>query len=186
MRLGGPQSRCGRNGEVKITDPTGTRIPNPRPEREREESWGVVVRDTTVWRGVQFVAIAIRTALTQQKTLLTATRCFGDWVLSQLSGETYSDGPDRKSCSLCLCPSCIHSTSLGIRNDASCPGFMHTTFHDALHSFRQLHFCAAISAIIRFPATLHLVASLRKEQPYITKRKCVAACAPLLLLTPFK
>jgi hypothetical protein len=22
------------------------------PEREREESWGVVVRDTTVWRGV--------------------------------------------------------------------------------------------------------------------------------------
>jgi hypothetical protein len=27
-RLGGPQSRSERNGEVKILDPTGTRTPN--------------------------------------------------------------------------------------------------------------------------------------------------------------
>jgi hypothetical protein len=29
-RLGGPQSRSGRHGEVKILDPTGTRIPAPQ------------------------------------------------------------------------------------------------------------------------------------------------------------
>jgi hypothetical protein len=29
-RLGGPQSRFGRYGEVKIVDPTGTRTPTPR------------------------------------------------------------------------------------------------------------------------------------------------------------
>jgi hypothetical protein len=29
-RLGGPQSWCGRFGEEKILDPTGTRTPTPR------------------------------------------------------------------------------------------------------------------------------------------------------------
>jgi hypothetical protein len=28
-RLGGPQSRCGRHGEVKILAPIGTRTPTP-------------------------------------------------------------------------------------------------------------------------------------------------------------
>jgi hypothetical protein len=32
-RLGGPQSRSGQRGEVKILDPTGTRIPTPRSSR---------------------------------------------------------------------------------------------------------------------------------------------------------
>jgi hypothetical protein len=34
-RLGGPQSRSGRYGEVKILDPTGTRTPTCRPARSQ-------------------------------------------------------------------------------------------------------------------------------------------------------
>jgi hypothetical protein len=34
-RLGGPQSRSGRFGEVKIIDPTGTRTPTPQSSNSR-------------------------------------------------------------------------------------------------------------------------------------------------------
>jgi hypothetical protein len=44
-RLGGPQSRSGRYGEVKIFDPTGTRTPAPLvvpPVASRYTDWAVL------------------------------------------------------------------------------------------------------------------------------------------------
>jgi hypothetical protein len=43
-RLGGPQSRSGRYGEVKIFDPTGTRTPAPlvvQPVASRYTDWAI-------------------------------------------------------------------------------------------------------------------------------------------------
>jgi hypothetical protein len=64
--------------------------------------------------------------------------------------------------SLCLCPSCTHPSSPCIRNSVSCPGFTHITFHDALHSSKQLHSRAPISVrhvpsccFTRLGATVH-------------------------------
>jgi hypothetical protein len=39
------------NAWLYTTNPS-KRVSEREREREREESWGVVVRDTTVWRGV--------------------------------------------------------------------------------------------------------------------------------------
>jgi hypothetical protein len=42
--LGGPQSRSGRYGEVKIFDPTGTRTPAPlvvQPVASRYTDWAI-------------------------------------------------------------------------------------------------------------------------------------------------